>query len=66
MKTEAVSHISHPFKVESYSHSRLRRVLIGRVMFQTKDEAIAYVGGTGDGGEDLPVLNSKPGDTELA
>lgn len=66
MPTETVSYNSHPFKVESYAYSGSRRVLIGRVMFRTKDEASAYAKGTGDGGEDLPVLNSKPGNTEFA
>lgn len=66
MKTETANHISHPFKVQGYAYSNIRRVLIGRAMFRTKDEASAYAKGTGDGGEDLPVLNSKPGDTEFA
>ena len=66
MKTEPVHHVSHPFKVQGYACSSARRVLIGRAMFRTKEEASAYAKGAGAGGDDLPVLTSKPSDTAFA
>ena len=57
---------THPFKVEGRAWSGGRLVLIGRAMFRDKSAAEAYAKGTGDGGEDFPVLRSKHGDIEFA
>ena len=63
---EVANHISHPFKVEGRNWIGNRFILVGRAMFRQQEEAIAYSRGTGEDGEDLPVLKSKPGDVEFA
>jgi hypothetical protein len=63
---EKPNHVSHPYKVECHVYSGPRRVLVGRVMFSTEPDAKVYAKGSGDGVVDLPVLKSKPGDTEFA